>query len=977
MGFDACIFTICYVAHRDERAKQQKTVIMSEKDITKSAASGIAKLDRLNYVQWCIDVQLLLEEKGIWQFVQGKQVEPELTAPTTEKAKFTKEKNKSWAIILQSLVPRLQPAAMKKDTAQAVWEHLKKLFEPSFIARETSLVETFYCMRRNEGKELDSFISRLEKAEDDMVAANAALKPVDHVKAYQLISRVGKEFENQIQSIYQWQKTEFTYEKVLTALLNEHNRRKLVENNKKSLEAASAFLLSQKATNVKSDSKVQSSDNKAYLQSIICYKCGLTGDFARDCTKSASTSEQSVQRGRGRGRRSRRGRRPSRAMPGGQAAREAWFAHAPTVLDSPSVSSTCSLHGILDDGLYRVKGPVQYKPAMKPKSIDINYSGTKDCEKRPLSLGHLKVPGSLVYVHIPKPDRHSKLEPRAWKGVMVGYAMGTRGYRLWDPISNNVYESKHVKFDELRIYKDVVQTVARDYFLFPAFSFLPRFSQDGACEVLLPINKLFYMFGLFEICLRPPRAFTRPKKYAKSRRRFRDVVRESKFTYVSQKPLVPHAAGIQRELPTSYRSKAPFGALLVFTLLRKLISTNFLTITELVGPGQTYSTTQTYVGDTPLDISNGRDTHFIPHVDSDDSDDDDTPPPLPQAQLPTRPPSPPLPKPPLPITPKPLLIVTTRRKVMPSSSAQSGTAPTRVALRAPMLSKPGWEQEEVKRHTDDFDWVPSQEKPGYLTSDDDEAQERPRYKEGDESSGTNVSVVTTLGMCKDSELETEFPYRSLVGSLMFLASRTRPDILYSTIYLSQFNNHHSIKHIKCLLQILQYVVNTSNYCINLNNCKRESLYLYTDASWATNLVNSKSFGGYILYLGGSVIGWGCKVQYACSSMESEYTALSHAAREAYWVSCIFENCALFNRVNIPVIHSDSISSIQFATNDIENTKTKHIRIQYHFLRNWFEREYFKLAKVPGEYNIADIFTKWLSNEKIKDLCETVFDLLSD
>uniref|UniRef100_T1IK15 MBD domain-containing protein n=1 Tax=Strigamia maritima TaxID=126957 RepID=T1IK15_STRMM len=191
---------------------------------------------------------------------------------------------------------------------------------------------------------------------------------------------------------------------------------------------------------------------------------------------------------------------------------------------------------------------------------------------------------------------------------------------------------------------------------------------------------------------------------------------------------------------------------------------------------------------------------------------------------------------------KPLLKVTTRRKVMRSSSAQSGTAPTRVALRAPMLSKPGWEREEVKRQTgitkgkwdvyfyapgrraplrsrpelkeyceqelrvkfnaDDFDWVLSQEKPGYLTSDDDEAQERPRYEEGGESSGTNV-WVPLLGMCKDSELETEFPYRSLVGSLMFLASRTRPDILYSTIYLSEFNNHHSIKHIKCLLQILQ------------------------------------------------------------------------------------------------------------------------------------------------------------------------------
>uniref|UniRef100_T1IK50 Integrase zinc-binding domain-containing protein n=1 Tax=Strigamia maritima TaxID=126957 RepID=T1IK50_STRMM len=199
----------------------------------------------------------------------------------------------------------------------------------------------------------------------------------------------------------------------------------------------------------------------------------------------------------------------------------------------------------------------------------------------------------------------------------------------------------HPTFEE-----ELNDSVARDYNLSRAFSFLPRFSQDGACEVLLPINKLFYMFGPFEICLRPPRAFTRPKKYAKPRRRFRDVVRESKFAYVSQKPLVPHAAGIQQEFPTSYCGKAPFGTkqgtrntaslspersepylgptfgsteiaatfgrnratesrraisdfpskIKISKNCKNLISTNFFTFTVLVGPGQTYSTTDSGAG---------------------------------------------------------------------------------------------------------------------------------------------------------------------------------------------------------------------------------------------------------------------------------------------------------------------------------------------------------------------------------------------
>uniref|UniRef100_T1IL54 CCHC-type domain-containing protein n=1 Tax=Strigamia maritima TaxID=126957 RepID=T1IL54_STRMM len=222
----------------------------AEKDITKSAASGIAKLDRTNYVQWCID-----------------------------------DRAKSRAIILQSLVPRLQSAAIKCDTTQAVWQHLKRLFESSSIAREASLVETFYGIRRLENEELDTFVSRLEKAEDDLIAANVKLKLEDQIKAYILLSRVGKDFELQIQSIYQWQKDNFTYEKVLEALLLENNRRKLVAVSEVSLEAVQAFSSKSKV----SDSKT--SANESYLQKISCFKCNQQGHFARDCVQNVSVSQ--------------------------------------------------------------------------------------------------------------------------------------------------------------------------------------------------------------------------------------------------------------------------------------------------------------------------------------------------------------------------------------------------------------------------------------------------------------------------------------------------------------------------------------------------------------------------------------------------------------------------------------------------------------------------------------------------------------
>ena len=225
------------------------------------------------------------------------------------------------------------------------------------------------------------------------------------------------------------------------------------------------------------------------------------------------------------------------------------------------------------------------------------------------------------------------------------------------------------------------------------------------------------------------------------------------------------------------------------------------------------------------------------------------------------------------------------------------------------------------------------------------------------------------------EEEIDFPYRSLVGSLLFLASRTRPDILFPVILLSQYNTGHSLDHVKALLQILQYVVNTKHQAIKLSTSSDENLYAYTDSSWASDRDDRKSFSGFMTFIGGIPLSWGCKKQssVALSSMEAEFLGIVHCLKDTRWLSLIFREFEpVKNLSNVPTIFSDSLSAINYSKNQMETSNTKHIEIRFNFVKDWLLKNYFQLKPVAGKQNIADIFTKPQSAPTIQKFREIVF-----
>uniref|UniRef100_T1J179 MBD domain-containing protein n=1 Tax=Strigamia maritima TaxID=126957 RepID=T1J179_STRMM len=113
--------------------------------------------------------------------------------------------------------------------------------------------------------------------------------------------------------------------------------------------------------------------------------------------------------------------------------------------------NNCAMYGILEDthGLYELVGralPTDQSITVTNVSVVVKDSQSQSIHNE--AYLHLRVPGSLTYVHIPPAGRKAKHTARACKGILVGYAIFTRGYRIWDPERDQVRESKHVKIFE-------------------------------------------------------------------------------------------------------------------------------------------------------------------------------------------------------------------------------------------------------------------------------------------------------------------------------------------------------------------------------------------------------------------------------------------------------------------------------------------------------------------------------------------------
>jgi histone deacetylase 1/2 len=208
-------------------------------------------------------------------------------------------------------------------------------------------------------------------------------------------------------------------------------------------------------------------------------------------------------------------------------------------------------------------------------------------------------------------------------------------------------------------------------------------------------------------------------------------------------------------------------------------------------------------------------------------------------------------------------------------------------------------------------------------------------------------------------------YRSIVGALQYL-TLTRPGISFSVNKVCQYLHAPTTAHWSAVKRILRYLKNTSSIGLILRRSPSMLVSGFSDADWAGCLDDRRSTGGFAIFLGPNLVSWCAKKQATVSrsSTEAEYKAVANATAEIMWIQSLLRELG----VKAPPaarLWCDNLGAKYLSSNPVFHARTKHIEVDYHFVRERVARQLLKIGFVSTNDQVADGFTKALSTQKLE------------
>ena len=217
-------------------------------------------------------------------------------------------------------------------------------------------------------------------------------------------------------------------------------------------------------------------------------------------------------------------------------------------------------------------------------------------------------------------------------------------------------------------------------------------------------------------------------------------------------------------------------------------------------------------------------------------------------------------------------------------------------------------------------------------------------------------------------------YQAIIGQLMFIANTGRPDVAYSVSLLSRFLQSPRQVHLRAAHRVFQYLYTTRTHRLVYRSGSPLQAVIYSDASHGSAVDIPYATRGYIVQMAGGTVTWSSKKikMVTLSSTEAEYVAACEAVKEAAWLTHLFTWMGLSPlRTRLLV---DNQPAIHIAQNPVCHSRIKHIRLDYHYIREAVQSGLVDLEYIPTKEQLADITTKVLPKDTFEGLtarCLTV------
>ena len=220
-------------------------------------------------------------------------------------------------------------------------------------------------------------------------------------------------------------------------------------------------------------------------------------------------------------------------------------------------------------------------------------------------------------------------------------------------------------------------------------------------------------------------------------------------------------------------------------------------------------------------------------------------------------------------------------------------------------------------------------------------------------------------------------YREAVGSLVYLATCTRPDLSFVVSKLSQHLAEPSEEHWNTVKHVFRYLRGTTDrgLCFKKDHKNDLGLIVHSDADWASDATDRRSTTGYCVSMSerSSLISWKSRKQptVALSTCEAEYMALASAIQECMYLLQLLKGIDKSHYAQTKVF-DDNQGAIALARNPVNRQRCKHIDIKYHFVRETVNSGKIGLEYCPTDRMIADIMTKPATKLQLKKFAQYLF-----